>query len=205
MSTFYEKLIGFDEIRFSPRRKLFAAVVLGAGFLTFFLPLIGIDHPVLNRTQWSMFDVISNVYHGTLFPSRTELGSIPIALPIIYLIMLCSFLVICFFRSQNALRFATIAGILLAVRSWYWERTDFERMFHSASGSQAWPHVNLAPLSLSLLGLMSALLYITITDNLDSGFLPKGSPHPEPPRNAQATEILSIEILPPEDKKAPPS
>lgn len=95
MSTFYEKVVGFD-VHLGPRRKLLAIAVLGVGLLIFFVPLVATDPQVLGKAHWSMFDVVSNVYAGDFFPSRVEIVSFPVAVPIACLLMLCS-LVMCLF------------------------------------------------------------------------------------------------------------
>jgi hypothetical protein len=161
VSTFYEKVVGFDSVHLGPRRRLLAITILGIGLLTFFAPLITTQPPVLGKTRWSMFDIVSNVYSGDFFPSRAQIVSFPIAVPIAYLLISCSLLVVCFFRSQGALPAIAVAGMLLAVRAWYWERGDFQLMFYGAPGSKDWPQVGVGSLVISLLLVMGALLFIT--------------------------------------------
>jgi hypothetical protein len=199
VSTFYEKVVGFD-VRLGPRRKLLAIAVLGVGLLTFFVPLITTDPPVLGKTHWSMFDIVSNVYAGDFFPSRAEIVAFPVAVPMAYLLMLCS-LVMCFFRSQGALPSAAIAGMLLAVRAWYWEKNDFERMFYTA-GSTAWPHVDVGLLAISLLVVIGVFLFITTSENLDVAAGPTRPQITERGRDTGEPEFLDVEILPPEENKA---
>src|SRR5581483_3834884 len=162
VSTFYERLLGLeDDNDLDDARRLLACSALGIGLLTFFLPLITTQPAILNETRWSMYGIVAGVYAGRFFPIRTEVVLLPISFLIAYALMVCSLIRLCFARPQAVLRFVAGADILLALRAWYWEKADFQQMFHSSAGSTAWPQVGLGTLCLSVIASMAALLVIT--------------------------------------------
>jgi len=44
------------------RRKQLALLVIAIGIYTFFVPMVVLDPPVLNRTEWSALNIASNIY-----------------------------------------------------------------------------------------------------------------------------------------------
>jgi hypothetical protein len=69
------------------KRKRLALLVIAIGIYTFFVPMVVLDPPLLNRTEWSALNISSNVYERTL-PVRGghfDEGLIDIAL--IYVLM----------------------------------------------------------------------------------------------------------------------
>lgn len=201
MSTLYEKILGFDDVHFGPRRKLLATIIVGAGLLTFFLPLINTMPSILNKTQWSMYEIVIDVYNGRLFPDRTDVILFPVEILIIYFNLLGALIIVYFWSSQRALSFMSVVGMWFAVRSWYWKKDDFDFMFSSARGLTSMPQVSLGVLSMSLFGTMLALLFITTCDTLDSEIEPKASREIENPGQNRVPEFLDVEILPPEEKR----
>ncbi len=162
VSTVYERWLGLDDdTEFDPRKWILAFVAVGIGLLTFFLPLISTQPAILGKNRWSMYGIMDGVYAGDFFPSRSEIVLLPISLLISYALMLGSLVRLCFARPQALLRFVAGLNILLVVRSGYWEKSDFQRMFHSSAGSTAWPTVDLGPLTICLLAIMGSLLFIT--------------------------------------------
>jgi hypothetical protein len=69
------------------RRKWLALLVIAIGICTFFLPMVILDTPLLNRTEWSALNIVSKVYEHKLpvQGGRLDEGLIEIAL--IYLLM----------------------------------------------------------------------------------------------------------------------
>lgn len=169
VSTVYERLLGFDDhTDLNPTSRLVAFLTVAIGLLTFFLPLITTQPAILSETRWSLYGIVAGVYAGRFFPIRSELLSLPISLPVAYALMVGSIIRLCFARPQTVLRFIAGVDILLAVRAWYWEKADFQRIFYSSASSTAWPQVDLGTLSVCIIASMTTLLVITtrsITSN----------------------------------------
>jgi hypothetical protein len=203
VGTFYEKVLGIDEVRFGPRRKLLALIVIAVGMLTFFLPLVTTNPAVLGKTQWSGFDILSHVYQRELLPSRVELVLFPGYFAIVYLLMVFALFVVYFFQSQRALVHIAVVGIILALHSWGWDKGNFEITFYRNYPFNELPpgrHVAFGQLILALIAVMGVLLLIVSSEALDAEPSAKRIQTSEQPRGASTEpEFLEVEILPPEE------
>src|SRR2546428_9130536 len=75
------------------RKRSFAFLIVVGGILTFFLPLVTTDPPVMGRTRWSAWNLACQVQAGNLPPvrhysERNEfLLSIPLMAAAIYMLL----------------------------------------------------------------------------------------------------------------------
>ena len=158
------------------RRKTLAFVV-ALGILSFFWPLITIDPPVLERTQWSAWNVAWQIYQGNL-PNRSlsdtcercdrqwvlALFYVPKSPTAVYLLMVLALVLLCVSRSAWPLGLIGTMGAILTWASWKWDSTAFEELFY---GGLFAGHVRLGQFMFLLLLVMVALVVISRTEDLD--------------------------------------
>ena len=157
-----------------PRRKILAAGVLILGLLSFFLPLIKVDVPVLDKTRWSPFDLAVRVYEGDLPPRVTgrtlATTSIPIMIPAVYLLQLAALVSLATSPSPVILKNIAVIGVCT---SWLWrgDRLSFEELFYgtfSYHNLSLVRRVGFGQHTVLLLGVMGALWFIAANDDLDA-------------------------------------
>lgn len=97
------------------RTKQFASLLIALGLCSFFLPMVILDSPVLNRTEWSALNIASKVYDGKLpTPGGSfDLGLIEVAM--IYMLM--PFALVAIYRPgpPKALKIISWTGVVLVV------------------------------------------------------------------------------------------
>ena len=101
-----------------PGQRLLISVALLAGLLTFFLPAINFDPPVLQRSHWSLLDIVSGIQNGTLPEGITSF--LPTIL-VLYLLILADLVGLFILRvlstaASQALFAVVGAGIWLEAR-----------------------------------------------------------------------------------------
>jgi len=106
-----------------PRRVL-ALVVIGMGLVTFFIPLIAINPPVLETTHWSAFRTVSRMYEGRLpepvcercgEPLVRSLLALPFEVTAAYLLLACALAALFFPESPKVLTAVGTIGSLLCL------------------------------------------------------------------------------------------
>jgi hypothetical protein len=157
---------------------LAALLVIVVGLLTFFLPLVSIDPPVLDKTHWSAFDIVQAMYQGHLHapagcarcgePAVRAIMALPLLVTVIYGLLVVALLPLSIPYALNTV--ATISGLgvigclFLSGHATAW---GFEETFYGHwSGTR---HVHGGLLQLALLGDMVTLFLISIIG--DEGYL----------------------------------
>jgi len=139
-------------------RKRFCLLLILLGACTFFLPLIILDSPAVNRTEWSPWNIVSKVFEGELPVLGSGLGPELISMAVIYALM--PFAVMAIYRPgpPKALRVISLIGAVLdaALR-------DGPRGMH-AFGPR---HVSAGLAWWILLCIMPALLALCFATSLD--------------------------------------
>ena len=145
-----------------------ALLVIALGLLTFFLPLITVDPPVLDTTHWSAFNIVLQMYRGNLHAPACERCGVPlvrafVALPApvtaIYLLMLVALVPLSVPYAMNTV--AAISGLGGIASLYLWRPGTawaFEATFYGHWSRVARVHYGL--LQLALLGVMAALFLI---------------------------------------------
>jgi hypothetical protein len=148
-----------------------ALLVLVLGLLTFFVPLVTVDRPVLDTTHWSAFKIVWEMYRGNLHADTCErCGELPVrallALPVTitatYLLMVVAPVPL---SVPYALDTVAALAELGAINSLYLSRRAtalaFEETFYGRASDVR--HVHYVGLQLTLFGVMAALFLIAIS------------------------------------------
>ena len=179
------------------RRKLLALLIVVSGLLTFFLPLITTEPSVLGRTAWSPWDILWGVYKGDLLPNRSDVFSLPLMAPLIYVLLLIALAALLQSRSPDVL--ARIAAIgCCCIWLWRGDRISFEEMFYGHFSYQHFSlirRVGFGTLTITLLGVMGLLLLLAMDKNLDEA---AKSVMRMAIADVKEPEFLDAEVLPPD-------
>jgi hypothetical protein len=110
----------------SPNSKRFALFVIALGAYTFLLPMVIVNPPVLNRTEWSPLDIAWNIYERKLPVRRGTLdwgsgGLLDMAL--IYLLMPLSAAAIYLPGPPKVLRALCAVGSIVSFEANWWRST----------------------------------------------------------------------------------
>jgi hypothetical protein len=157
------------------RRRALALVVIGIGLVTFFIPLIAINPPVLETTRWSAFRTVYLMYEGRLpepvcercgEPLVRSLLALPFEVSVAYLLLVCALGTLFFAESPRTLCVIGAIGSLFCLRmgiatNWAFEQTFYGTFFHVR-------RVHDFQLVTTLLAVMLFLVYISLTDSLGS-------------------------------------
>jgi hypothetical protein len=116
------------------RKRSFAFLIVVGGILTFFLPLVTTDPPVMGRTRWSAWNLACQLQAGNLPPvrhysERNEFSlSIPLMATAIYLLLMVALVALCFSCSPELLTWIAVLGWFT---SWFWrgDRSVLKRCF----------------------------------------------------------------------------
>ncbi len=140
-------------------RKRFCFLLISLGVCTFFLPMIILDSPVLNRTEWSALAIVSKVFEGKLPVPGSSFDLELIAMAVIYLLM--PFALLAAYRPgpPKALLVISCMGVALdgCLRRGPWGMDTFGPR-HMRGGLAWWV----------LMSIMPALLAICFATNLDT-------------------------------------
>jgi hypothetical protein len=151
--------------------RLSALLVITLGLLTFFIPLVTVDPPVLDKTHWSAFDMVRQMYQGNLHAPACErcgervvraLVALPFLVSSIYALMIAALLPLSVPYAMNTL--AAISGIGVAGSLSLWRNATawaFEDTFYGRSSRVR--HVHYGSLQFALFGVMVALFIIAIS------------------------------------------
>jgi len=177
------------------RRRLLAFIVVTAGLLTFFLPLVTTNPAVMGHSHWSPWNISRQIYEGSLPPS------IPFMATAVYLLLIVAFVVLCLDSSRDALAKIAIFGLFT---SWLWrgDRSSYEALFYGKVSYHNFAlvrHVGFGDLTFVLLGAMGCLLYIAFNEALDAESAPKRA-IPGAFSGIREPKFVDAEIRPPEEK-----
>jgi hypothetical protein len=147
-----------------------ALLVIVVGLLTFFVPLVTVDRPVVGRTHWSAFNIVWEMYQGNLHADNCErcgeppvraLLALPVSITAIYMLMIVALVPLSVPYASNTLAsisgFGGIVSLYLSRRGTAWA---FEETFYGRISSVR--HVHYFLLQLALLGVMAGLFLIAI-------------------------------------------
>ncbi len=152
------------------RPRLRALLVIALGFLTFFLPLVTVDPPVLGTTHWSAFNIVCQMHEGNLHAPACErcgepfvraLVALPFLVTLMYALMIAALLPLSVPYAMNTL--AAISGLGVAGSLYLWRNATawaFEDTFYGRWSSVR--HVHYGSLQLALFGVMVVLFLIAI-------------------------------------------
>jgi len=157
------------------RRRLLALLAVGAGLLTFFVPLITIDSPVLGTTHWSAFSTVTSMYEGKLSqpvcercgePLIRSLLALPIEISVVYLLFGCALVALCFSESSKILAVLGSIGSIVCLNAgyattWAFEETFYGRIISRVRRVHDWAFVTV------LLALMLSIVYVSLKEGLD--------------------------------------
>lgn len=117
-----------------PAQRLTVSCALLVGLLTFFLPTINTNPPVLERHHWSLLSIISEIQNGHLPEGLTSF--LPMIL-VLYFLMLADFIGLFISRRLSA---ATLQATFALIEVWIWaecrfssvgdRKHDLERFFY---------------------------------------------------------------------------
>lgn len=195
-----------------PRRKSWALVVIAAGMLTFFVPLVTTDTAVLGKTQWSVLDLATHVLAGKLPPStRRFVSPAPACLGLGFMLLAVSLrlfyaavaVLLSFHSLSRKLSIVGLTGIFVAAETWQWDKNSFEEILYggwSYNNLRLVRHVGFGQLILAIIVVMGGLVYIARDKSLDGSPARENTPFGRHPRASQEPEFLDAEILPSEEE-----
>lgn len=197
---FWDILYG-EGAALGPRRRSILFVIVAAGILTFFVPLMTTDPPVLGKAHWSLFNMALRICQGRLPPSHTwqlslDVGYILFFLDpvIIYSLMLCLLAVLYFPALHRHMAAMAAFGAFTTVEMWRFMADDFEVTFygHASYNGFLVRHVGLVQLVMALLTVFGSALYVLVHVELD-----RESPQQESQVRAilDAQSLLDAEII----------
>lgn len=170
-----------------PKRRSLAVIVVIAGILTFFVPLVRTHPPVLQTADWSSFDIVRQVYLGNLpqpicercgEPMIRSLLALPFNITLVYGLLLYALSALCFRDTARVLAWIGIIGVIFSLDSYMlWGGTNFATKWQFESTLYGEPQ-SLQPsakgpvlygwLTIALLTVMVALILIAIHKDIDT-------------------------------------
>ena len=184
-------------------------VIVSAGILTFFVPLITTSPAVLGKGRWSVFDLAWHVGQGELPPSHWSIHIVrlPLDPALIYLLLMCVLVAVFLPQVHKRLAWIAVLGIFLTLEMWQFDDVDFERTFYEQASYRSnfslVHHVGFGQLVLALLCVYGSILFVVVREDLDTDIeLPRLPQTVEASPDAGEPEFLDAEILAPENKRA---
>jgi hypothetical protein len=146
-------------------RKRFALLVIAIGLCTSGLPMVTLNPPLLNRTEWSAFDIASNVCQRHLPVPKGHFDEGLIEIALIYLLMPVALVAIYLPGPPKALKVISGIGFVLSSLAKFW---DFS--FLETFGWDYWGpgHLRAGLAWWILPWIMPALLAICFAKNVDT-------------------------------------
>jgi hypothetical protein len=130
------------------------------GVCTFFTPLARTNPSVLGRTQWSSFNIMSQVYAGKL-----PLSSVALDIAASYLLMLLALVALCLPHARKALLVIGLIGIICS--SWALEmgHSLLFAWFTRSDGTLQTQSVSYAPAMYAIEIVLSVLVLLSVSEN----------------------------------------
>ena len=156
---------------FKTRRRL-AFVILVLGLWTFFEPLVTFSKPIYGRTQWSAWNIVSQLRDGRLLHLPDMLPDLFLnsvfLIPWSYLLMLLALLALCLPRPQKVLRAIGGIGGIISLENIWWAHFDFSMLFFKSVDMLEKGGIRYALAMYVYAAVLPAILYISINESLDS-------------------------------------
>ena len=102
-----------------PRKRL-ALGVITLGVVTFVLPIVNLDPPVLNRAQWSPVQILSAVYTGELPVAKGHLDETLVEAALLYLLMIPALGAVYLPKSPKPLTVISLLGFIVSSSARFW-------------------------------------------------------------------------------------
>lgn len=155
-----------------PAKRTLLLLILAFGCLTFFLPLVRIDPPVLERTRWSCFQIVREAYRGRLpSPDCERCGeaairavvSLPFLVSVVYALMLVALVPLSVpYASETVSSLACIGGLICLYMA---RRPDLGASLRKTLyGDSSVGHIAWRDLQVALLAVMAALFYVALCE-----------------------------------------
>lgn len=176
----------WDASPLGPQRRAIVMLVVAGGMLTFFLPLVSTQPPVLHTSRWSLFDIVRQMYLGHLpqpicercdEPMVRSCMALPFLITLIYGLMFCA-LVFAWLRKSTALAWTGILGIGLSLGTYMFRggtnfetKWEFEKTFYGqpqSLGPSSKGPVLYGWITFALLAVMAALVFIAVREDIDA-------------------------------------
>jgi hypothetical protein len=197
-------------------QRMWGLLVVGAGLLTFFFPLITTDPPVLGRAHWSPLLITVQMCEGQLprshgmnpVSSGDVLFSIPLMFTAMYLLDLAA-LVALFLSPYPKLMRGIAWAELCMCWAWRGDRRGFELLFYGTfsyrEGFSLVRHVSIGQLTFILVAVMGVIWLLSMEDHREAedaagdwATAADGAQGSRPPETLDA-EIISSD----DDKRLP--
>ena len=130
------------------------------GLCTFFAPLARTNPSVLGRTQWSGFNIMSQVYAGKL-----PLSSVALDVAASYLLMLLAVVALFLPHARKTVLVISIAGIICSTWALEMGHSLLFHWFTRSDGTLRTLSVTYAPAMYAVEIVLSILLLISVSEN----------------------------------------
>ena len=111
-------------------RKRIALGIITLGVVTFVLPMVTLDPPVLNRAQWSPVQILSAVYAGELPVAKGHFDETLFEAAMLYLLMIAGLGAVYLPRSPKPLTVISLLGFVVSSSARFWH-LGFMFLFNS--------------------------------------------------------------------------
>lgn len=146
-------------------RKKIGLLIIIVGLLTFFLPIVRLNPPLMNRSQWSPLDIASGLFRRALPVPGGRFDESLVEIFSLYGLMACAIPAALFFRSPQTLRVISGMGTGVSFFGKFWEHGFLNTFGWSYFGSA---HLERGATWWLLPFIMPALLGICFAGFLDS-------------------------------------
>jgi hypothetical protein len=143
-------------------RKRFAFALIIVGLMTFFLPIVTLDPPLLNRAHWSPFHILSAVYAGALPVARGHFDEVLVEIALLYVLMILALGAVYLLASPKPLTVISFLGFVVSSAARFWH-LGFLFMFDYWAPNQ----VKIGLTGWILPWVMPALLALCFANSLD--------------------------------------
>lgn len=148
------------------KRKQLALLVIAIGICTFFMPMVILDPPVMNRTEWSALDIALKIYERKLPVPEGQFDDQLLQIALIYVLMVFALVALYLPGPPKALMVISTIGFAFSYVANWWTST-FHWTFGYYGHMQTW-HMSRGPAWWILPWIMPSLLAICFAENLDT-------------------------------------
>ncbi len=170
--------LDFGDEPLGARRRTLSFMVIVVGMLTFFVPLVTTNPPVIEMSRWSAFTIVMRMYEGKLpepicercgEPLIRSFLALPLMISVNYALMVLALVALCFPRSPGFLRGLSLSGGLYNLTDLRWQNTkwEFKETFYGQTYLRSAGHVHYHWLTDPLLVVMVTLFIISLKMDLD--------------------------------------
>lgn len=188
-------------------------LIVGAGLLTFFFPLITTDPPVLGRSHWSPLLITVQMCEGQLPRSHgmnsvspgDVLFSIPLMFTAMYLLDLAALATLFLSPYPKLMRGIAWAELCMC---WAWrgDRRSFELLFYGTfsyrEGFSLVRHVSIGQLTFILVAVMGVIWLLSMEDHTETEDVTGDwVPAADGAQGSRPPEVLDAEVVSSDDNK----